>query len=369
MTDTGNRSIGEKRGFVLLKEGLPLDLISRHRNTLFGIAIIWIVIYHSFYFGTWLGVLGKRNLVNLLVLYGEVGVDIFLLLSGMGLYFSFKKNEQIIPFIKRRLIRVLPPFFIIWGIVWGVRFLAITPNFSAFLQRILLMRFWLKNDTQVWYVNFVLCLYLLYPFVYHYLFDKGHSLMRVLIAMGGAFIFSLAMMYAYPSFSQSIMLALARLPIALFGCYLGKLIYEKRKLPAFWSLIMLVGACLAFYLRYWWVPQNPFNNFWALSMLGVGGFFFVYVFAIFLELLGEGRLSKVVTKIFSFFGWMSLELYFSSVVMKLIYTLYFMKGSGRISEYFVFMAVAVVIAVVVRFMLDKVPRIFRKINFRYANVG
>ena len=356
-----SQTVKEKHGLALLKEGLPLDLISKHRNALFGISILWIVIFHSHGYGVWLGSLGKMNIINLLVLYGNVGVDIFLLLSGMGLYFSFKKNEQIIPFIKRRLIRVLPPVFIIWGVVWGVRFLILTPSLQAFLQRILLMRFWLKNDGQIWFVNFILVLYLLYPIIYHYLFDKKHALARVLIAIGCVFVFNFALQYAYPAFWRYAEIAFTRIPITLFGCYLGKMIYEKKKLPAFLSLIICAGIPLLFYLRFFTVLNGPLHVIWLRTMLGLGGLLLAYLFAIILELLGTGRIAKIVTIALSFFGWMSLELYLSHFAMKNVYTIYFMKDGAHLSGYFASAAIAIVIAVLVRFALDKVPILFRKV--------
>lgn len=353
-----------KHGFALLKESLPLDLISKHRNALFGIAILWIVLVHSDDFGVWFASLGKQNIFNLIVNYGNVGVDIFLFLSGMGLYFSFRKSDQIRPFIAKRLIRVLPPVLLICGTIWAIRFLIMKPrNTLVFFQDITLMRFWLKGDSQIWYVDFILLLYLVYPIVYHYLFDKGHALALVLLAIGGAYAFNFVLQYAYPQFWSYAEIALTRIPIALFGCYFGKLVYERRKLPTVCSLLVPVGAALVFYLRFF----ANIHGIGSRTLLGLGGIFFAYLFAIVLELLGTGKSAKVVTKFFEFFGWMSLELYLSHLAMRTVYTVYFMKGKGHIGQYFIFVLIAIVIAALVRLVLDKVPPLFKKIRSSHSD--
>ena len=50
-----------------------------------------------------------------------VGVDVFLFLSGVGLYYSFtKKKTKYIDFQKKRIARLFPLYFVIAGITYFI---------------------------------------------------------------------------------------------------------------------------------------------------------------------------------------------------------------------------------------------------------
>lgn len=66
------------------------------RMELMGFAIILIMLFH-------LGVLP----------FGECGVDIFLFLSGFSMYHSLSRNDNIVKFYRKRLLRILPAYLII----------------------------------------------------------------------------------------------------------------------------------------------------------------------------------------------------------------------------------------------------------------
>jgi peptidoglycan/LPS O-acetylase OafA/YrhL len=313
--------------------------------------MLWIILIHSSVFGVWfVGLLGKGNIVDRVVQFGNVGVDMFIFLSGMGLYFSFTKHSEPYPFIKKRFSRVLPSVLLVCVPIWALRFLVFFPDVKVFLQRISLLGFWLKGDQEIWYINFILLFYLLYPYLYHYLFDKGRAVVRCLIALALSLVFLILIRYAWPDFWNNCEIALTRIPLAIFGCYFGKLIYEKRKVPPLWSFVVVAAALAVFALR----TYGGLHGIYVRLLLGLGGVLFCYVFAILFELMGRGTIAQMVNKVLGFFGWMSLELYLAHLLLRSVYMKYFMKGSGRISEYFLSVLVALVIAVVARFVLDHI---------------
>lgn len=69
-----------------------LKLLSDYRSCLMGIAIIWIVLFHS-------GIEAPENIILRALWYifvsfgGGIGVDIFFILSGFGLFFSAEKAK------------------------------------------------------------------------------------------------------------------------------------------------------------------------------------------------------------------------------------------------------------------------------------
>lgn len=82
-----------------------LDNISKSRSFLMGVAIIWVFMLHSPKSGF--------SFIDSFASLGWCGVDIFIFLSAIGLCFSLKKSPEIVPFYKRRLIRIIPTWMVI----------------------------------------------------------------------------------------------------------------------------------------------------------------------------------------------------------------------------------------------------------------
>ncbi len=77
-----------------------LNWLSRYRDELFGVSILLIVLFHY----------SEEVFVALnyawAAYYGavsSVGVEIFVFLSGMGLYYSFARNSNVREFLAKRL--------------------------------------------------------------------------------------------------------------------------------------------------------------------------------------------------------------------------------------------------------------------------
>ncbi len=125
-----------------------------------GMAILLIMFCHSQL------AVPKHTLMNMYDAgkkIAQVGVDIFLLLSGMGCYFSLQKCAQPLLFYKRRILRVLPAFLLI------VPFRIITAaavqgySFPEAVWEYSLISFFLDGKLAVWFIAGILLLYLLYP--------------------------------------------------------------------------------------------------------------------------------------------------------------------------------------------------------------
>ena len=93
---------------------IELNIISESRNILFGISSLLIILFHSgsLNFTELLGTNIISNILNYIKTTGNIGVEIFLFLSGIGLYFSISKNN-LLQYYKNRFIRIIPTFIII----------------------------------------------------------------------------------------------------------------------------------------------------------------------------------------------------------------------------------------------------------------
>ena len=79
-----------------------IETVSKYRNQIMGLAILWIILFHTG--------MSLPFPLSQLKQQGFGGTDIFIFLSGFGLYYSLKKDNNPIEFYKRRLTRVLPAY-------------------------------------------------------------------------------------------------------------------------------------------------------------------------------------------------------------------------------------------------------------------
>ena len=91
-----------------------LSDLSTYRTQMMGIATLMIIICHSC-----ASKVIMPSFLAYLFRFGNIGVDIFLFLSGIGLYYSLSKNnlsskEDYTSFYKRRFYRIYIPYLIVF---------------------------------------------------------------------------------------------------------------------------------------------------------------------------------------------------------------------------------------------------------------
>lgn len=89
------------------------DRLSKYRSELMGFACLWVTLHHNCF--DWPTALDP---VRRFASYGNLGVDIFLLLSGVGLYFAWQKKPKLSSFYARRLVRIQVPYVLIAVPYW-----------------------------------------------------------------------------------------------------------------------------------------------------------------------------------------------------------------------------------------------------------
>ena len=76
--------------------------ISKNRTSLMGVSMLSIMLFHQSWIWGW------NPFFAFFHFFGNWGVDIFFFVSGFGLFYSLKKDGNILSFYKRRLIRMIP---------------------------------------------------------------------------------------------------------------------------------------------------------------------------------------------------------------------------------------------------------------------
>lgn len=172
----------------------------------------------------------------------SIGVECFLFLSGMGLYFSMSKNRSIGRFYSKRMSRVLLPYAV-WGFLfWFVLDIFIKgEDLLSFLYDYSSLSFWLDGDRTLWYVPFIVLLYLAFPVLYR-LFGGKYPLIKLCALVIICICVAAALKVLAPNVYENTEIAVNRVPIFLLGTYYGRRIYENDRFRLTDALLVLGGV-------------------------------------------------------------------------------------------------------------------------------
>lgn len=144
---------------------IELANISRYRGELMGAAMLFVILFHVS--------LPREDAFFGLRRMGNIGVDIFLFLSGMGLWFSWTKNPSLRHFYLRRFLRIYPAWLIVASLYYIPDFLRLdftghqghSTNIIDLIGDITVnWDFWLHDELTFWYIPAIMFLYVVSPF-------------------------------------------------------------------------------------------------------------------------------------------------------------------------------------------------------------
>lgn len=223
---------------------LDLSILSRQRAALMGFAMIYVMLFH-------VGGFNHSNLWYCLSRCGNIGVDIFLFLSGIGLWFAWTKAPRLKHFYYRRLIRIYPAWLIISGFYYIPRYLDGKLSLTnTILEMAINWGFWEHLELNFWFVPAILLFYILAPF-YMKLIIK-HPIWRWMPVLVMAL--ELLILYWSPLRHSigHLEILYSRIPIFLLGINIGEAVKQKQSLePSTWILVALLfvvslGVCVNF---------------------------------------------------------------------------------------------------------------------------
>lgn len=90
------------------------SILSKYRNELYGISILWIILFHGLQFKNF-SLSNELKILDGIIKHGNCGVEIFLFLTGISLYYSLKSHDNLRIFYINRLKRIFLPLLIIDG--------------------------------------------------------------------------------------------------------------------------------------------------------------------------------------------------------------------------------------------------------------
>lgn len=187
----------------------PIALaIGKYRTEIMGFAILWVMCYH---------LNPQQWFLKMLAAPGYIGVDLFLLVSGFGLYYSFQKSKNLAEYYWKRVKRVFPLYLLCIIVFLWIEDKLTPVNFLIYGST---LGFWGTSKQYFdWYVPSIMAFYFLSPLGIK-LLAKSERLFFASLILLTAIAITLWQTLDLP---QLQMLAYSRIPIFMWGIYLGKL--------------------------------------------------------------------------------------------------------------------------------------------------
>lgn len=330
---------------------MNLSLLSKYRSALMGFAILWVISFH----------LPKPRipLLSEFLSLGYGGVDMFLFLSGFGLYFSMSKPvRSVTSFYKQRFNRIIPEFWLFLLVTFLVAGDFQSSSFEALLWKASTVGYWVQAPYSLWYLSCIVLFYACFPLYYRLLQKYGLkvSLWGIGLGLLLMIVYAVVMVYGYHNrnVGGNLVLSVARIPIFIIGSVFGYLV--KNQVPIVLTRIQkmcLALVAVASFLLLFYVSQFLQAYAWTCSLL-----FFPFIFitpvACFALASLLDRMPQRVVGWLAWVGSISLELY---IVHEYLYEQYTRLFSDHYSFPFILACVLVsipVAAVALKFCQDRI---------------
>ena len=212
---------------------IELENISRYRGELMGAAMLFIMLFH-------VG-LPRNDLFFGLRRMGNIGVDMFLFLSGLGLWFSWMKKPSARHFFTKRYLRIYPAWLIMACLYYIPRFHG--GDFMAWLDLIgditINWDFWLHDELTFWYIPAIMMLYCFAPAYMELI--RRHPIYRWLPVV--MIMWCILVEYVTPIHQAvgHIEIFWSRVPIFFIGINMGEMVRKKQRIDGtgIWMVIIL----------------------------------------------------------------------------------------------------------------------------------
>ena len=296
-----------------------LSALSKYRSELMGIAIIWIVLFHS-------NISAPDNFFLRVLWYlfvsfgGGIGVDIFFILSGFGLFYSVKFiDKEVISrnwggWIVKRMKRILPSYLIV-----AILYYILKGDFC--LYNLCQLNFLVNGIRDFWFIPAIVICYLLFPLFYQIGKKIGFRNMMIVSTLIVVAV-TYALNYFNPIYYSKIEIFLQRIPCFVLGIYWGYLSvinsYKEYYLGIIFS-VLLIPVCM-------------YTHFVGSSRWT---FFFMTIVFIQVLLLLLIYLGNTLKTILQYLGKRSLQIYLTHVSLGIMLSNLILIKEFSLAIYFV----------------------------------
>lgn len=235
------------KGKALTWKGFEMADLSRYRNELMGLAMLFVILFHVY--------MPKSHAMYALHRCGNVGVDMFMFLSGMGLWYSWTKNPSLRGFFIKRYKRVYPIWLLVAGYFFIRQYVTHAGGYSKDVPSLVMnilfnWHFWRADELTFWFIPAIMMLYTFAPF--YMMLIKRSPVYRWSPVL---FIVWTVMVQYYPPVHSAvghIEIFWSRIPIFLIGINFGNIVMGKRiiRRDALWLITLMFALSLTMCLNF-----------------------------------------------------------------------------------------------------------------------
>ena len=229
-------------------KNIELADISRYRGELMGAAMLFIILFHV--------QLPRSDMFFGLRRMGNIGVDLFLFLSGIGLWFSWMKDregenlrQKTVGFYLRRLLRIYPTWLVMASLFYVDDFMGAgkySKDLADLLGDVLVnWDFWLHDELTFWYIPATMMLYLLAPPYMELI--RRHPVYRWLPVVMVMWCVIVQWVTPIHQAVGHIEIFWSRVPIFFIGINMSEAVRRKQSVDgqAIWLILLMFGVALS----------------------------------------------------------------------------------------------------------------------------
>ena len=302
--------------------------LSKYRSQIYGISMVWVVIFHVY--EAFSGKLKFDWLSVVIAKHGNNGVDVFLFLSGLSMYYAMKKYQEldrknIVHFYKRRLGKILKVYvlFCIPFLIW--RDLIDRGDVGEFVKQILFLD---KDVSSFWYLMAIMICYLIYPML-EILRRNGKK--PVIGGIVAGYVASLFLAKHFlGEYYRLYEILWTRIPIFMVGTLFAEKVSDNQKVSlgefSFYLSFLLLKPPVVFGISKISLIQEmaPVVKRLLMGWMGIG---VILVMIMFIKLYEGSKIDQIISKI----GTVTLEIYVFHIALRAVFLWILEKNGAEIT--------------------------------------
>lgn len=295
--------------------------IGKYKSALMGIAILIVVYGHYFYYHS--NFTAYQHL-NITMWYTVGSVDIFIFLSGFGIWHSLSRNSDPLKFMQRRLGRLLPSYLPFILIYCGFFVLTDQMNKYQALGNLTTFGWWAQLGQQFnWYIPTQIAMYLFSPLFFRLIEQYGRRSLWMLplfyLIMAGCV-------------GTSLMIGVSRFPVYFLGMYLGSESAQEKSPSKAHLTLSGIAAVVSMVALYFLVTRFPdtlsrFGFWWHPYLLSTPGCLYFTTWC--LEKHEKWTPTRLLNRGLSALGGKSFEIYLWHILVYSVAMYFGLCNTGK----------------------------------------